>query len=116
MISSSIQLPKTMIFSLKQILKSGIYVLPFALLTFANCADPRQLANQVCDCVTNANGNIVKLAKCYNQSEQLKEQLYTKEDKAKFDKAVLNCLGSGVLQKMFQNTELKNFFDDHLNK
>ncbi|MEY4937979.1 MAG: hypothetical protein RIS64_4338 [Bacteroidota bacterium] len=36
------------------------------------------------------------------------------EDKAKFDKAVLNCLGSGVLQKMFQNTELKNFFNEHL--
>jgi hypothetical protein len=116
MIFLSIQLPKMVIFSLKQILKSGIYVLPFALLTFANCADPRPLADQVCDCVTNAHGNVVQLAKCHNQSEQLKEQLYTKEDKAKFDKAVLNCLGSGVLQKMFQNTELKNFFDDHLNK
>ncbi|MEO0044616.1 MAG: hypothetical protein RL329_4065 [Bacteroidota bacterium] len=38
------------------------------------------------------------------------------EDKAKFDKAVLNGIGSGILQKMFQNAELKNFFDEQLNK
>jgi hypothetical protein len=101
-----------MILNPKRILKSSIYLLPFLLLTFTNCADPAQLADQVCDCVTDANGNILKLAKCYNKAEKLKEQLYTKEDKAKFDKAVLNCLGGGVLQKMFQNTELKNFFQD----
>jgi hypothetical protein len=68
---------------------------PFLL---TNCGNSAQLSNKVCDFVTEANGNMVKLAKCYNLAQEIKEyELHTENQRKRFDKAIYRCFGGSVL-------------------
>jgi hypothetical protein len=95
-----------MIFNRKPIrqgAKNSIFLMPFVFLTtsFLECNpdDPLTLADEICECVADANGNLVTIAQCYNHAQQMrKEELTSVEDKKKFDEAILTCFGAGLVE------------------
>jgi hypothetical protein len=77
----------------------GVFFL-FLVTSFSECpddADPIALADDVCDCVKEAEGNLVSIAQCYTHAQEIKEKkLPAPEDKKTFDSAILKCFGGSV--------------------
>lgn len=91
-----------MFFDFKRTAQHRYYLsmLMFAFLA-TNCGNPAQLSDKVCDCVTEANGNMVKLAKCYNLAQEIKEhELHTENQRKRFDKAIYRCFGGSVINML----------------
>jgi hypothetical protein len=83
------------------------------LILFCNACktapcDAPCLADKVCDCVAKANGNMVKLTKCYNKSQILKKKHLVAEDESDFDTAIRRCFGVAVLEEIIKKSFKKS--------
>jgi hypothetical protein len=72
----------------------------FLATSFSECPDdedPIALADDVCDCIKEAEGNAVRLAQCYTHAQEVKtKKLPIAKDKETFDSAILKCFGGSI--------------------
>ncbi len=64
------------------------------------CETAACFSDRVCDCAEKAKGNMVRLTKCYNKAQELKNHEIPEEYHSEFNTQIVRCFGVAVIEEI----------------